>query len=105
MCTPQIIDRGLSIGELLAKPLSVAPMPAAADAYMIVPTSGYNVPILLCINITDTTVPSPRHGLLAAHGVDFYTALGTAKAHATQPPDVDRHRAVRGPHSIRPGHR
>jgi hypothetical protein len=34
MCTPQIIDRvrGLSIGELLAKPLSVAPMPAAADA-------------------------------------------------------------------------
>ncbi|MFI7670629.1 alpha/beta hydrolase family protein [Nocardia sp. NPDC049526] len=85
MCTPQIMDRvrGLSIGELLAKPLSVAPMPAAADAYMTVPASGYNAPILLCVNITDTIVPSPLHGLLAAqlaaHGVDFRTVLGTGK--------------------------
>ncbi|MFX0576297.1 alpha/beta hydrolase family protein [Nocardia nepalensis] len=85
MCTPQIADRvrGLSIGELLAKPLSVAPMPAAADAYMTVPTSGYNAPILLCVNITDTTVPSPLHGTLVAQlataGVDFHTVLGTGQ--------------------------
>ncbi|MEV2224608.1 lipase family protein [Nocardia vinacea] len=80
MCTPQIIDRvrGLSIDDVLAKPLS-----AAADAYMTVPTTGYNAPILLCIDITDTIVPSPLHGLLAAqlavHGVDFHTVLGTGK--------------------------
>ncbi|MGY4101155.1 lipase family protein [Nocardia sp. R16R-3T] len=85
MCTPQILDRvrGLSIGDVLAKPLSVAPMPAAVDTYMTVPTSGYDAPILLCINVTDTTVPSPLHGALvaqfAAAGVDFDTVLGTGK--------------------------
>ncbi|WP_328401116.1 lipase family protein [Nocardia sp. NBC_00403] len=85
MCTPQIMDRvrGLSIGNVLAKPLSVEPMPAAVDAYMAVPTGGYNAPILLCVNVTDTIVPSPLHGVLvaqlAAAGVDFQTVLGTGK--------------------------
>ncbi|WP_433207668.1 lipase family protein [Nocardia sp. CA-107356] len=85
MCTPQIMDRvrGVSIGQVLAKPLAVAPMPAAVDAYMTVPTSGYNAPILLCVNVTDTTVPSPLHGILvaqlAAHGVDSQTVVGTGK--------------------------
>ncbi|MEV5834859.1 lipase family protein [Nocardia sp. NPDC052112] len=85
MCTPQIMDavRGLNIGDLLAKPLSVAPMPAAADAYMAVPTSGYDAPILLCVNVTDTTVPSPLHAALvaqlAAAGVDFHTVFSTGK--------------------------
>ncbi|WP_433683954.1 hypothetical protein [Nocardia sp. CA-119907] len=68
---------------MLAEPLSVEPVPAVADAYPTVPTDGYSAPILLCINVTDTTVPSPLHGVLvaqlAAAGVDFHTVWGTGK--------------------------
>ncbi|WP_280393368.1 alpha/beta fold hydrolase [Nocardia brasiliensis] len=83
MCKPEIEARvdGLGIGQLLSKRLSDSTLRAAYDSYLTVPTSGYDAPILLLVNITDTTVPSPLHGTLAAqlaaNGADFRTVTGT----------------------------
>ncbi|WP_405485891.1 alpha/beta hydrolase family protein [Nocardia sp. NBC_00511] len=82
-CLPEISARmqGISIGSLLSRPLSEGPLPAALRDYMAVPTRGYDAPILLLVNVTDTTVPSPLHFMLinefAAGGVDFRTVFGT----------------------------
>ncbi len=50
---------------------------------MTVPTSGYDAPILLLLNATDTDVPAPLHGALvtqfAADGVDFRVVPGTGR--------------------------
>ncbi|MFC9436439.1 alpha/beta fold hydrolase [Nocardia sp. NPDC057030] len=83
MCKPEIEARvdGVGIGELLSKPLSDSRVRAAYESYLTVPTSGYDAPILLLANVTDTTVPSPLHATLAAqfaaNGVDFQTVTGT----------------------------
>ncbi|WP_378736996.1 alpha/beta fold hydrolase [Nocardia brasiliensis] len=83
MCKPEIEARvaGLGIGELLSKPLSDNRVRAAYESYLTVPTTGYDAPILLLLNVTDTTVPSPLHAALvaqfAANGVDFRTVAGT----------------------------
>ncbi|MFI9406344.1 alpha/beta fold hydrolase [Nocardia sp. NPDC052316] len=83
MCKPEIEARvdGVGIGELLSKPLSDSRVRAAYESYLTVPTSGYDDPILLLLNVTDTTVPSPLHAALAAqfaaNGVDFQTVTGT----------------------------
>ncbi|MBF6331149.1 lipase family protein [Nocardia transvalensis] len=85
LCKPAIEDRvrGLSIGQLLAKPLSDTGIRDALTSYMAVPTSGYDAPILLFLNLTDTEVPSPVHVWLAeefaANGVDFRTVTGTGR--------------------------
>lgn len=85
LCLDGIIDRvhGLGVGDLLARPLGQEPIRSALDQYLTVPTSGYNAPILLLLNVTDTTVPSPLHAALAAqlaaNGVDFRTVTGTGK--------------------------
>lgn len=85
LCLPRIRDRvqGLPIGDLLARPLSEGPLPAVLNDYMTVPTRGYDAPILLLVNVTDTTVPSPLHAALAAqfaaNGVDFQTVTGTGE--------------------------
>ncbi|MEV6070223.1 lipase family protein [Nocardia sp. NPDC052001] len=82
-CLPAISKRmsQVSMGELLARPLSEGPFPAVLRDYMTVPVRGYDAPILLLLNATDTTVPSPLHGALAAqfaaNGVDFDTVVGT----------------------------
>ncbi|MFQ6325753.1 lipase family protein [Nocardia sp. CWNU-33] len=84
-CSGKIIERvrGLGVGDLLARPLSDARMRAALDAYMTVPTSGYDAPILLLLNATDTVVPSPLHAALVAqfvaNRVDFQAVVGTRK--------------------------
>ncbi|MFI9508747.1 alpha/beta fold hydrolase [Nocardia sp. NPDC052566] len=84
-CLDGIIDRvkGLSVGDLLARPLSDERIRTALDTYLTVPTSGYDAPILLLLNVTDTVVPSPLHAALAAqfaaNGVDFRTVTGTGK--------------------------
>lgn len=85
MCLDRIIERvdGLSIGELLARPLSEEPMRTALTHYMAVPVRGYDAPILMLANATDTVVPSPLHAALiaqlAANGVDFRTVIGTGE--------------------------
>ncbi|MEU7215073.1 alpha/beta fold hydrolase [Nocardia iowensis] len=85
LCLDGITDRvkGLGVSDLLARPLADEPIRAALDAYLTVPTSGYNAPILLLLNITDTVVPSPLHAALAtqlaANAVDFHTVTGTGR--------------------------
>lgn len=74
------VTDGLSIGDMLARPLGDDRFRAAMADYMTVPTSGYDAPILLLLNLTDTVVPSPLHVALAAqfaaNGVDFSTVTG-----------------------------
>ncbi|MFE3543513.1 lipase family protein [Nocardia sp. NPDC059177] len=71
---------GRALGELFSRPLSEGPLRAALAAYMTLPISGYDAPILLLVNATDTVVPSPLHAALvaqfAAGGVDFETVTG-----------------------------
>ncbi|WP_327145502.1 lipase family protein [Nocardia sp. NBC_01327] len=83
MCQPQInaTISDLGIGQLLSRPLADGPLIGAVNSYMAVPTTGYNRPILLLLNATDTSVPSPLHAALAAqfaaNGVDFRSVVGT----------------------------
>ncbi|MFE1592562.1 alpha/beta fold hydrolase [Nocardia sp. NPDC058705] len=82
MCQDDIDARvaGLTLGQLLAKPLGEEPMRSAMADYMTVPTSGYDAPILLLVNATDETVPSPLHASLAAQftagGVNYTPVVG-----------------------------
>ncbi|WP_417629270.1 alpha/beta fold hydrolase [Nocardia lasii] len=82
MCQDDIDARvaGLTLGQLLAKPLGAEPFRSAMADYMTVPTSGYNAPILLLVNATDRTVPSPLHAALAAqftaNGVHYTPVVG-----------------------------
>ncbi|MFI5782727.1 lipase family protein [Nocardia sp. NPDC051570] len=85
LCLDAISDRvqGVSIGELLSRPLDDPAFRTALADYMAVPTSGYDAPILLLLNAADMTVPAPLHATLAAqlaaHGVDFGSVVGTGK--------------------------
>ncbi|WP_280447373.1 alpha/beta fold hydrolase [Nocardia cyriacigeorgica] len=85
MCLDRIIERvdGLSVGDLLARPLAEEPMRTALTEYMQVPVRGYDAPILVLANATDTVVPSPLHAALiaqlAANGTDFRTVIGTGE--------------------------
>nr|WP_307624366.1 hypothetical protein [Nocardia lijiangensis] len=85
LCLDRIIERvaGLGIGQLLARPLSAEPIRAAYTDYLTVPVRGYDAPILLLVNVTDTVVPSPLHAALiaqfAANDVDSQTVLGTGQ--------------------------
>ncbi|MFI1911992.1 lipase family protein [Nocardia sp. NPDC020380] len=82
LCLPQIKDivSKVALGDLIARPLSEGPLPGVLNDYLTVPTRGYNAPILLLLNATDTTVPSPLHAALvaqfAANGVDFRAIPG-----------------------------
>ncbi|MBF6131543.1 alpha/beta fold hydrolase [Nocardia otitidiscaviarum] len=75
----KVVD-GISVGEMLARPLADERFRAAVTDYMAVPTSGYDAPILLLLNATDKVVPSPLHAALAAqftaNGVDYSTVVG-----------------------------
>ncbi|RDI66760.1 lipase family protein [Nocardia pseudobrasiliensis] len=85
LCLDAISDRvrGVSIGEMLSRPLTDPAFRAALTAYMAVPTSGYDAPILLLLNAADLTVPSPLHATLAAqfaaNRVDFQSVVGVGK--------------------------
>ncbi|BAW09920.1 lipase family protein [Nocardia seriolae] len=82
-CLGELTDRmaGVVPGAILSRPLSEGPFQAVLRDYMTVATRGHDAPILLLINATDTTVPSPLHAALmaqfAANGVDFGSVLGT----------------------------
>ncbi|APA99805.1 lipase family protein [Nocardia seriolae] len=84
-CLPQTIKlmQDDSIGDLLSRPFTEGPISGVLRDYMTVPTKGYNAPIMLLLNATDTTVPSPLHAALAAqfaaNGVDFSTVVGYGK--------------------------
>lgn len=76
----KVVD-GMGIGDMLSRPLNDPVFQTAMNEYMTVPVNGYDAPILLLLNATDTTVPSPLHAALAAqfaaNGVDFQTVVGT----------------------------
>ncbi|MFC4375606.1 lipase family protein [Nocardia halotolerans] len=71
----------LYLGDLLSRSLGEEPLRSVLADYMAVPTSGYDAPILLLVNATDRTVPSPLHAALAAQfaagGVAFEPVVGT----------------------------
>ncbi|MFE1592563.1 lipase family protein [Nocardia sp. NPDC058705] len=81
-CIDEIVAdvKGLGLGDLFARPLSDGPLRAALTEYMTLPTTGYDAPILLLVNATDTVVPSPLHAALIAQfavgNVDFETVTG-----------------------------
>ncbi|MFD6350995.1 hypothetical protein [Nocardia tengchongensis] len=82
-CLGELTDRmaGIAPGSVLSRPLSEGPFPAVLRDYMTVATRGYDAPILLLLNATDITVPSPLHAALAAqlaaNGIGFETVVGT----------------------------
>ncbi|MFD8103505.1 lipase family protein [Nocardia fluminea] len=88
-CLDEIIaaTRGVTSAEFLARPL--APLRDPLAAYMMLPTSGYDAPILLTMNVTDTIVPSPLHAALvaqlAANGVDQQVVTGTGQHGSVSP--------------------
>ncbi|WP_278261320.1 alpha/beta fold hydrolase [Nocardia sp. AG03] len=79
--------QGVNPSDMLAKPL--APLRDVLAEYMTLPTSGYDAPILLTMNVTDMVVPSPLHGALvaqfAANGVDQQVIPGTGEHGTTSP--------------------
>ncbi|WP_336084424.1 lipase family protein [Nocardia sp. SSK8] len=79
--------QGVNPSDMLTKPL--APLREVLATYMALPTSGYDAPILLTMNVTDVVVPSPLHGALvaqfAANGVDQQVVPGTGE-HGTVSP-------------------
>ncbi|MEV0297295.1 lipase family protein [Nocardia sp. NPDC050710] len=85
LCLDRIIARvaGLGVGDILAQPLADDRIRTGLDAYLTVPTAGYDAPILLLLNVTDTIVPSPLHAALAtqlaANRVDFQVVTGTGR--------------------------
>ncbi|MFC4375605.1 lipase family protein [Nocardia halotolerans] len=80
-CLDEIVaaTKGITSADLLVR--SLAPLRAPLAAYMMLPTSGYDAPILLAMNVTDTIVPSPLHAALVAqlalNGVDQQVVPGT----------------------------
>nr|WP_308426092.1 alpha/beta fold hydrolase [Nocardia rhizosphaerihabitans] len=88
-CLDEIIAsvKGLSARDLLARPLTG--LRDVLAAYMTLPTSGYDAPILLTMNVTDTIVPSPLHAALvaqfAANGVDQQVIPGTGQHGSISP--------------------
>lgn len=83
LCQDAIDERvaDLTLGAMLTRSLGEEPLRTAMADYMTVPTSGYDAPILLLLNATDRTVPSPLHAALAAQfaagGVGFQSVVGT----------------------------
>ncbi|TCJ99986.1 secretory lipase [Nocardia alba] len=88
-CLDEILaaTKGVTSAEFLARPL--APLRDPLAAYMMLPTSGYDAPILLTMNVTDTIVPSPLHAALvaqlAANGVDQQVVTGTGQHGSVSP--------------------
>lgn len=80
-CLDEIIagSRGLWAGDVFTRPL--AGLRDVLADYMTLPTGGYDAPMLLTMNVTDTIVPSPLHAALvaqlAANGVDQQVIPGT----------------------------
>ncbi len=76
-----VSTKGVTSADLLARPL--APLREPLAAYMMLPTSGYDAPILLSVNVADMVVPSPLHAALiaqlAANGVDQQVVLGNGQ--------------------------
>ncbi|MFD6101369.1 lipase family protein [Nocardia salmonicida] len=88
-CLDEILaaTKGVTSTDFLARPL--APLREPLAAYMMLPTSGYDAPILLTMNVTDTVVPSPLHAALvaqlAANGVDQQVVTGTGQHGSVSP--------------------
>ena len=58
--------RGVSIGQILARPLQDPPVVAAIRRMLAIPTSGYDRPIFIGQGLTDTDVPAPLTAKFAA---------------------------------------
>ncbi|KAF0848701.1 lipase family protein [Nocardia caishijiensis] len=83
--------KGVTSADLLVRPLE--PLRGPLAAYMTLPTSGYDAPILLTMNVTDTIVPSPLHAALvaqfAANGVDQQVLPGTGPHGSVTPAQLE----------------
>ncbi|MEV0685997.1 lipase family protein [Nocardia sp. NPDC050378] len=92
-CIDEIVaaTKGITATDMLARPLE--PLRGPLAAYMALPTSGYDAPILLTMNVTDTIVPSPLHAALvaqfAANGVDYEVLPGTGPHGSVTPAQLD----------------
>ncbi|MFD4351842.1 alpha/beta fold hydrolase [Nocardia sp. NPDC058518] len=82
-----VSTKDVTAADLLARPL--APLRDPLAAYMTLPTSGYDAPILLSMNVADMVVPSPLHAALvaqlAANGVDQQVVLGNGQHGSVSP--------------------
>ncbi|MFD3594585.1 lipase family protein [Nocardia sp. NPDC058640] len=82
-----VSTKGVTSSQLLAR--SLAPLRDPLAAYMMLPTSGYDAPILLSMNVTDMVVPSPLHAALvaqlAANGVDQQVVTGNGQHGSASP--------------------
>lgn len=58
--------RDVSVGDLVAVPMSQGDLPAAFEDYLAVPTGGYDRPVLLAHGVHDVMVPLPLSAALAA---------------------------------------
>ncbi|MFI9406178.1 alpha/beta fold hydrolase [Nocardia sp. NPDC052316] len=85
LCQDRMVEGigGTGISQLLSKPLTNKHFQHVLADYLGVPTSGYDAPILLLINATDISVPSPLHAALAArftaNRVDYKMVVGTGR--------------------------
>ncbi|MBC7300742.1 MAG: alpha/beta fold hydrolase [Nocardia sp.] len=82
-----VSTQGVAFADLLARPL--APLREPLAAYMTLPTSGYDAPILLSMNVADMVVPSPLHAALVAqfaiNGVDQQVVPGNGQHGSASP--------------------
>ncbi|MFC9968566.1 lipase family protein [Nocardia ignorata] len=83
--------KGMTSRDMFVRPIE--PLRGALAAYMALPTSGYDAPILLTMNVTDTIVPSPLHAALVAqfavNGVDHQVLPGTGTHGSVTPAQLD----------------
>ncbi|WP_194833886.1 lipase family protein [Nocardia sp. XZ_19_369] len=85
LCQDRMVEGigDVGISQLLSKPLTNKHFQSVLADYLGVPTSGYDAPILLLINATDISVPSPLHAALAArftvNRVDYKMVVGTGR--------------------------
>lgn len=85
LCQDRMIDHvgAVRLSQLLSKPLTNRHFHEVLAAYLGLPTSGYDAPILLLVNATDISVPSPLHAALAArfaaNRVDYKMIVGTGR--------------------------
>lgn len=68
LCYDDLDDsvRDVTVGDLVARPMSQGGLPAAFDDYLAAPVDGYDRPVMLAHGIHDVMVPLPLSAALAA---------------------------------------
>lgn len=82
MCEEEMrsLAEGVPLGTLLSRPLSDPQIRQAIDMTVALPVDGYQEPVLLLMNATDISVPSPLHASLSyslsVNNPDVHTIVG-----------------------------